>query len=85
MQSDTPGHWQVNDQSLNIDSSFQSSFCYLEDDNSDTSFNIEDYKEVSVDLESGNETATLQGATVIPINMCFLCYGLHIKDCLFFY
>ena len=48
------------------------------------SLNIEDYEEESVDLESENETAALQGATAIPINKCFLCYCLHIKDCLFF-
>lgn len=85
MQSKTPGHRQVHDQSLNFGGSFQSSLCYLEDDNSDIFLNIEDYEEESVDLESENETAALQGATAIPINKCFLCYCLHIKDCLFFY
>ena len=85
MQSKTPGHRQVHEQSLTFGGSFQSSLCYLEDDNSDIFFNIEDYEEESVDLESENETAALQGATAIPINKCFLCYCLHIKDCLFFY
>ena len=48
------------------------------------SLNIEDYEEESVDLESENETAALQGATAIPINKCSLCYCLHIKDCFFY-
>lgn len=84
MQSKTPGHRQVHEQSLTFGGSFQSSLCYLEDDNPDIFLNIEDYEEESVDLESENETAALQGATAIPINKCSLCYCLHIKDCFFY-